>query len=271
MRLLSRLRAAGAQALNDLVRAHEGQLSSPPARLPLLDFAGDAAIARWLLHTDKGVGGFSECQLEALSPASALWSGVTALEADTTVQTAQVNDQGKVASKTGFVAMRTRVADEAWALHDFHGLCVRMRPDARKYVLNVRADNVLGDDRTDDLYQVTMCPFLEEAVASGASAGDAPAPPEPEQQQPMVDVRIPWGAFTLTWRGYVQGVRPPAMHLDRITHVGFLLSDGEDGPFACEMGALSAFRYEDEELKHSAHARAAMRLNAERGYEDVLS
>ena len=60
--------------------------------------------------------------------------------------------------------------------------------------------------------------------------------------------------------------RPPAMNLDRITHLGFLLADTREGEFACELHEVSAFRYDEHELVHDAHAREALRLNEERGY-----
>jgi hypothetical protein len=263
--LLTRLRAAGAKALSDLRHAHDTQLSEPVSLLPLLEFAAEPALARWRLATDADYGGFSECRLSpGSSSSSLLWSGHTRVGADSERQSEVVNDKGRVASNTGFCGMRVRVEEEGWRLHDFHGLQVRMRPDARHYILNVRADSVLGDSRLDDLYQAPLRPYIAASVAAarGADLGSAA----------MADVRVPWGAFTLTWRGYLQGDRPPPMNLDRITHMGFLVRTGEaDAPFECEFERISAFRYSEHEMIHDPHARAALALNAELGYDDIVS
>jgi hypothetical protein len=257
-------------------------LELPPARLPLLSFSA-TGLERWSLHTDASIGGFSECTLTQQSAVSALWSGSTALEADPKRQEgAPKSDQGKSVSRTGFVAMRspcTGPSDQEWSLHDFHGLCLRARVDHRRYVLNVRAEGVLGDSRTDDLYQAMLHPFVPHAQPvttweadigtdgrDGAERSDGEA-----SSGPIIDVRVPWGAFTLTWRGYVQGVRPPAMNLDRVTHVGLLLADSTEGDFAIELGGVAAFRYGEEEQLHSPHVREVLRLNEAAGYEDATT
>ena len=71
----------------------------------------------------------------------------------------------------------------------------------------------------------------------------------------------------MTWRGNVQGALPPAMNLDRVTHVGLLLADGKEGPFCCEVESISAFRYDEHEQTHDSMAIEALRLNLERGYD----
>ena len=257
--LLSRAR----KLLDDAVHAHATQLEPPPAKASLLHFAGETSLARWRLATDTDVGGLSVCHLEAHTAKSALWRGQTRLAADEERQRSQRNDQGREASKTGFCAIRASVEAAALSLNDFHGLCIRMRPDERHYVLNVRAETILSDARTDDLYQASLHPFLRFALSVDDSQEGGTSP--------MMDVRVPWGAFTLTWRGYLQGARPPAMNLNRITHLGFLLADAREGEFACELQEISAFRYDEHELIHNPHAREALRLNEERGYEDCHS
>ena len=259
MCIFARLRAASAKVF---ARAGlEDGLAVLPSRLPLLSFA-DAAD-RWTTQTDAVIGGFSECQLEPHGQSSLLWTGRTALESDPQRAKLIKNDQGKKVTRTGFVSMRTEVTDDQWELFDFDGLCVRMRADERSYVLNVRADNVLGDHRRDDLYQVQIAPFLDHARARAhRQHGDGKA-------LDFVDVRIPWGAFTLTWRGYVQGQRSPPMHLGRLTHLGFLLADKQEGSFACAFESISAFRYEEWELERDDHVRRAAELNVAHGYADM--
>lgn len=88
-------------------------------------------------------------------------------------------------------------------------------------------------------------------------------------EAPLVDVRIPWCAFQLTWRGYLQFDRPPAMHLGKITHLGFLLADAPAaGPFSVELSSLSAFRYTVEEERSDAYVREQLTRNRDLGYEE---
>ena len=265
----SRISQAGAQALANLKHAHDTQLAMPPTHLPLLSFASQADLDRWTLLTDAGIGGFSESRMERSSASSALWAGRLALESDPLRQSQLKSDQGREASKVGFCAIRTAVSNEAWSLHDYHGLCVRMRPDARRYIINVRADSVLSENRMDDLYQAQIVPALmvQERPPSSPIGSDGDSV---DDAADFVNVRIPWGAFTLTWRGNVQGTRPPPMNLDKITHLGFLLADESPGAFACDFAAISAFRYEEDEFKFDPRVREAMRANEDMGYADVL-
>lgn len=266
LKSLSALRARASKALVDIVNAERTQLSAPPSHLPLLHFAGESALERWTLQSDVSIGGFSECSLTMATASTAVFSGTIALESDPVRQEKQTSDQGKHATRTGFCAMRTAVSSDGWpTLHDFHGLSLRVRPDTRSYILNVRADNILGDSRNEDLYQTPIQPFLPRRPLTAMSS-EAEAEAEVDE---LVDVRIPWGAFSLTWRGHVQSTRPPTMNLDRLTHVGLLLADGADGPFRCELESVSVFRYDDDELVHDPLVREAMRLNVERGYDDV--
>jgi len=257
-KMLTALRAAAAKVIAEVVQAERTQLSALPTRVPLIHFA-EKDLGRWQLQSDTSIGGFSKCSLVPTSASTAVFSGSIELEADVQRQRQQRSDQGKLASKTGFCAMRTAVSEvDGWpSLYDFHGLSLRLRPDARGYVLNVRADSILGDDRTDDLYQTSIRPFLRGARA-----------PEPHQPE-LLEVRIPWGAFALTWRGCVQSSRPPPMNLNRLTHVGLLLADGEGGAFSCELESISAFRFDEDEQVHDPFVREALRLNVDRGYDDV--
>lgn len=269
----------------------------PPAMHQSLVRCTLPEVEKWKVLTDYSIGGFSECTLEP-SPRGMVWSGETSREVDVARQKlVPRSDQKKRASKVGFVALRLDVrqyqedgfisTEGKWDLHEYHGLRIRGRFDSRKYILNVRADNVLEENRPDDLYQALIHPYLPHATPAGrgfdveqdeeleeASDGMAEVSNEDSDQPPIVDVRVPWGAFTLTWRGYVQSLTPPAMNLGRITHLGFLLTDPTDetaGPFRVELSSISAFRYDDDEMKHDPQVREAMRLNREHGYEDVKS
>lgn len=157
--LFSRFTEGVSRVASELRHEHDTQSDLPPATLPLLSFHDEATCDRWLLKSDGDVGGRSEHALVvSLARATAVWSGATSKGVDPEAQSeVPKNDQGRKAERTGFCAMRTSVAEWAprgWVLQDYHGLCVRLRPDGRKYVLNVRAETVLADSRTDDLYQV---------------------------------------------------------------------------------------------------------------------
>ena len=346
MSLFTRIRSAASKLAHGWgEKAIESAFELPPSRLPLLGFAKDT-VDKWQLQTDSPIGGFSECSLtpfhagihvddapRLLRP-SAMWAGHTSLDADRLIQQQfEKSDQKAVASKVGFAAMMLSVENAEWPdLHDYHGLCLTCRPqDARQYVVTMRAANVLGDHRTEDLYQTMLQPFVahakpveaseralatieeleemmqktnsvvtmltersdgtgevmalmdrrEGAEARGlewnnqyvedllASKKVAPPPDVP----PLIDVRLPWGAFRLTWRGYVQGVEqhPPPMHLDRISHVGLLLADKTAGGFGIELANISAFRYDEDEMVRDEHVRQCMELNRQAGYDDVVS
>lgn len=296
--LLSRARSA----LSKLT--HFSGLDPPQSHLPLLQFTTDN-LSKWELTSDQEIGGYSQATLEP-SADGIVWSGKTSRDVDPARQRlVPKSDQKKKASRVGFVAMRMDVrTGEAgilssggypWALTEYHGLRIRGRFDQRKYVFNIRADNVLGELRYDDLYQALIHPYIPfakpvsadnfdevqpmETIADGAGTA-TPAAHNPGSEltdaelPPMVDVRVPWSAFTLTWRGYIQGEESPPMHLDRITHMGMLLSDPTSetvGPFRMELASLSAFRYDDEEILHDPQVREAFRSNVEQGYDDIRS
>jgi hypothetical protein len=288
MSWLTRARQAASKLAAELRPA---PFELPANRQRLVDFTSDK-LACWQLQTDAPIGGHSQCALTPMNDGSssshAVWSGHTSLEADRLKQQQFAkSDQKKVASRVGFSAIMLTVEDEAWALRDFHGLCLRCRPlDARKYVLTLRAANTLGDHRTEDLYQTLLQPFVrhakpaeeaaevepEAAAATAATATGGNVAPAGNAaacgaESPLLDVRVPWGAFTLTWRGYVQSERPPAMNLDQISHVGLLLADSTAGDFGIELSQLSAFRFDEHELVHDAHVRECFELNRLAGYE----
>ena len=257
--VLAALQARASQLLRGLKAAHADPFGLP-THLPLLAFGGgEAALRRWVLASDQVHGGLSESTLATASANSAVWSGHTALELAHKPK-AGIGAQKK-AARTGWCAIRTDVGDEGWELDDFHGLALRFRPDHRRYVLNLRCDSVLGDARIDDLYQAWL-PEISRAghTASGGGGGG---------EDGLAEVRIPWGAFQLTWHGYVQD-HQPAMNLARVTHVGLLVADRSGGAFEAELGSLAAYRYADDELNEPA-VRGALELNEMQGYNDIRS
>ena len=213
----------------------------------LLSFVGEGALGRWDLMSDREHGGRSNCALIRASDESALFSGETSLEidADDAPYNAEVN---RTATKTGWCSMRTMVEDEEWVLEDFHGIRLLCRPDDRRYVMNLRTHRPLGDQGShlQDVYQAH--------IPRGATGEWA-------------EVRLPFSAFMLTWRGYVQPAH--GMDVNRLGSLGILVADKSAGPFALELGHVDAFRYEQREMMRDEAVMSALRANEELGYAHV--
>uniref|UniRef100_A0A7S0NQ62 NADH:ubiquinone oxidoreductase intermediate-associated protein 30 domain-containing protein n=1 Tax=Calcidiscus leptoporus TaxID=127549 RepID=A0A7S0NQ62_9EUKA len=152
----------------------------------------------------------------------------------------------KRASKTGWCAMQTTIPEEKWDLKDFHGVRLTLRTDERHYVLNMRTAGLIGG-MDQDVFQahIPPCPLKGE----------------------WAQLRIPFGAFMVTWRGYVQSAQR-SMNLEAITRLGVLIADRKAGDFSLELDDISAFRFHDEEMSDPLVKRA-LRLNGELGYTDV--
>lgn len=230
---------------------------------------GEGVLANWELASDNEHHGSSFSTLTPASGESALWSGATSLELSLppgphgAMEAHRQRDQKKPEpKKTGWCAMRRDIEAEGWELMDFDGLCLRARPDGRRYVVNLRFAGLLGDSRKDDLYQAVLPPVGDAAAGTSRSfpwaSGVVP------DENGWIAYRIPWGAFQLTWRGYLQQTSP-TMNLERFTHVGLLLADGARGEFAIELANLSAFRYHPDEMQET-HVQNGMFLNEVGGY-----
>ena len=226
--MLGRFRDAAARASKALLDGPS--FHALPTRLPIIGF-GAADLKRWDLQTDAAIGGYSECSLDSLTPSTALWSGSTALESDP-IRQQQVarSEQNKVASKTGFVAMRADISGTS-DLHEFHGLCIRMRPDQRTYVVNLRPEGVLGEFRQDDLYQAVINPWLQHARRVQEVDGEL---------DDYLDVRIPWGIhFDMAW---TRARQAPASDEPCQAHPHWRLTRRQDGGILqCRHGRVCSF------------------------------
>uniref|UniRef100_A0A7S0LVG7 NADH:ubiquinone oxidoreductase intermediate-associated protein 30 domain-containing protein n=1 Tax=Coccolithus braarudii TaxID=221442 RepID=A0A7S0LVG7_9EUKA len=230
----------------DVVRASLNVWSDPFAltsEATLISFrGGHSALKRWQLHSDAEHGGQSHCALTAPTDTSAMFSGHTSLEMDAG-RAATSPMHKKPASKTGWCAMQTRVPEDEWDLKDFHGIRLTLRTDARHYVLNLRTAGLL-DGMDQDVFQahIPPCPLKGE----------------------WAQLRIPFAAFSVTWRGYMQGAQR-SMNLEAISSVGVLIADRKHGDFNLEVDEISAFRFGDEEVQDPLVARL-LRQNEELGY-----
>ena len=216
----------------------------------LLGF-GAGSLQRWDVHSDREHGGFSDGALEAVSEESAAFRGSTSLVIDDARAEASTHvapEDGRGATKTGWCAMRTAVSRERWELEDFHALRLRLRPDGRRYALNLQSEGILGDDidRGADLFQVHL-----------------PVPPTTGE---WLELDLPFGLFQLTWRGYVQSAQY-AVNRNRLTHVGLIVADGDEGPFSLEIGEIGAVRL--DQFSSDPRVRSALELNERMGYGDT--
>ena len=136
----------------------------------------------------------------------------------------------------------------ALGLEDFHALRLRLRPDGRRYALNLQSEGILGDDidRGADLFQVHL-----------------PVPPTTGE---WLELDLPFGLFQLTWRGYVQSAQY-AVNRNRLTHVGLIVADGDEGPFSLEIGEIGAVRL--DQFSSDPRVRSALELNERMGYGDT--
>ena len=80
-----------------------------------------------------------------------------------------------------------------------------------------------------------------------------------------LELDLPFGLFQLTWRGYVQSAQY-AINRNRITHVGFLVADGREGPFSLELAEIGAVRLDP--FSADPRVRSALELNDRMGYPD---
>ena len=114
----------------------------PTERL-LVEFGGDeGALDKWSLDSDAQHYGSSHSTLSSASEDSALWSGSTSLELTLpagpqgAMEAHRQRDEEKkpTPARSGWCAIRLNVMSRRWDLNEFDGLCVRMRPDERRWV-----------------------------------------------------------------------------------------------------------------------------------------
>ena len=227
--------------------ANSSDLSVPSEQL-LLRFGG--SMSRWALASDHALGGHSECALDEASSdeherdGALLFTGSTSLDLDDSRKSTERNEDNRAVSKTGWCAMQTEVAAEGWELEEFHGLMLRVRHSGeRSFVLNLRSEGVLGGTERYDLYQAHL--------------------PPPVRPGEWCTLRIPFGAFQLTWRGYVQQFQP-AINRNRLSHLGLLVADEAAGHFAIELGSLAAFRV--DAASNEPWVQDVIALNELKGY-----
>ncbi|XP_021026949.1 complex I intermediate-associated protein 30, mitochondrial [Mus caroli] len=171
-------------------------------------------LDKWIVTSDKTIGGRSEIFLKmSKNNRSALLYGTLSSEPP----------QDGDSRQSGYCAMISRIprgAFERKLSHDwsqFNTLYLRVRGDGRPWMVNIRQDTEFIQ-RKNQMYSYFMFtrggPYWQE-------------------------VKIPFSKF-FSNQGRVRDVQGPLV-LDKISSIGFTLSDKVDGPFFLEIDFIGVF------------------------------
>ncbi|KAL4518110.1 hypothetical protein Ndes2526B_g01456 [Nannochloris sp. 'desiccata'] len=188
----------------------------PEKQRMLYQFGNQEELTMWNVFSDSQLGGKSTAAIQPSSdtPSAAEFSGMYSRE---------VNDDASTRLKrSGFAGISVRAPQgEYLDLDDFHSLVFRVKGDGRKYLANIRTDNWIVGESTDDVWQAFLF----------ARAGE------------WSEVEIPLNRFLMTWRGKVLE-QQVEMHPGRITGLGISLAGGDDlqpeGPYALGIEWIAA-------------------------------
>lgn len=172
-------------------------------------------LDKWIVTSDKTIGGRSEIFLKmSKNNRSALLYGTLSSEPP----------QDGDSRQSGYCAMISRIprgAFERKLSHDwsqFNTLYLRVRGDGRPWMVNIRQDTEFIQ-RKNQMYSYFMFtrggPYWQE-------------------------VKIPFSKFFFSNQGRVRDVQGPLV-LDKISSIGFTLSDKVDGPFFLEIDFIGVF------------------------------
>jgi hypothetical protein len=115
----------------------------------------------------------------------------------------------------GFASIRSKPRE--WRLAAYDGIVMQLRGDGKRYKLNLKTDSSF-----DGL--MYRAPFE-------TSAGE------------WQELHFPFSAFAASFRGRAVPDAPP-LDPARITMVGLLISDAQEGPFRLEIARISAYAEE---------------------------
>lgn len=172
-------------------------------------------LDKWILTSDKTIGGRSEIFLKmSKNNRSALLYGTLSSEAP----------QDGESNQSGYCAMISRIprgAFERKLSYDwsqFNTLYLRVRGDGRPWMVNIKQDTEFIQ-RKNQMYSYFMFtrggPYWQE-------------------------VKIPFSKFFFSNQGRIRDVQGPLI-LDKISSIGFTLSDKVDGPFFLEIDFIGVF------------------------------
>ncbi|XP_045393191.1 complex I intermediate-associated protein 30, mitochondrial [Lemur catta] len=178
-------------------------------------FRGKEDLDKWIVTSDKTIGGRSEVFLKmGKNNQSALLYGTLSSEAP----------QDGESSRSGYCAMISRVprgAFERRLSYDwshFNTLYLRVRGDGRPWMVNIREDTDIIQ-RKNQMYSYFMFtrggPYWQE-------------------------IKIPFSKFFFSNQGRIRDVQSQLL-LDKISSIGFTLADKVDGPFFLEIDFIGVF------------------------------
>lgn len=178
-------------------------------------FRGKEDLDKWIVTSDKTIGGRSEIFLKmSKNNQSALLYGTLNSEAP----------QDGNNSQSGYCAMISRIprgAFERRLSYDwtrFNTLYLRVRGDGRPWMVNIKEDTQYIQ-RKNQMYSYFMFtrggPYWQE-------------------------VKIPFSKFFFSNQGRIQDSQYPLL-LDKISSIGFTLADKVDGPFFLEIDFIGVF------------------------------
>ncbi|XP_069317338.1 complex I intermediate-associated protein 30, mitochondrial [Eulemur rufifrons] len=178
-------------------------------------FRGKEDLDKWIVTSDKTIGGRSEVFLKmGKNNQSALLYGTLSSEAP----------QDGESSRSGYCAMISRVprgAFERRMSYDwshFNTLYLRVRGDGRPWMVNIREDTDIIQ-RKNQMYSYFMFtrggPYWQE-------------------------IKIPFSKFFFSNQGRIRDVQSQLL-LDKISSIGFTLADKVDGPFFLEIDFIGVF------------------------------
>ncbi|RKP22947.1 NADH:ubiquinone oxidoreductase intermediate-associated protein 30 [Syncephalis pseudoplumigaleata] len=175
----------------------------------LFQFNKDTDLKQWIVGCDKDIGGQSTAAFELTAEGKARFHGNISLSLPL---------KRKEFVRSGYAAIRSREAHHTllgsnyWDTGIFRFLCLRVRGDRRRYMVNLQTDGVIKAD----LFQHRL--FLRR----------------PGQWE---NVLIGFRDFTLTHNGLVL---PEQMQMMResVRTIGFSVMDGQEGPFSLEIDSI---------------------------------
>jgi len=174
-------------------------------------FSGAADLGNWVAWSDSTLGGKSTAGL-SVSPhteGAALFSGVCSSDLP--------DDVGSRLRRSGFAGISTKITGDYTDLDGFQRLVYRVNGDGRIYIANLRTDNWLLGQASDDVWQA--------ALPTRSDSG-------------WEEIEIPLHKFVLTHKGRVL---PEAnqIHPGRVVSMGIALADSKElnqsGPFKLEL------------------------------------
>lgn len=178
-------------------------------------FRGKEDLDKWIVTSDKTIGGRSEVFLKmGKNNQSALLYGTLSSAAP----------QGGENSQSGYCAMISRIPRGAfdrrksydWS--QFNTLYLRVRGDGRPWMVNIREDTDFIQ-KSNQMYSYFMFtrggPYWQE-------------------------VKIPFSKFFFSNQGRIRDAQFQLL-LDKISSIGFTLADKVDGPFFLEIDFIGVF------------------------------